>query len=58
MGLLLVCEAMLLGAFGIGLVLDETLVIKIGERGVKHDECRSLETLLIAVAEADVLQGV
>ena len=49
---------MLLGTLGIGLVLDEALVVEVSERGVKHYEGRGLESLLIAVAEADVLQGV
>ena len=56
MGLLLVSKAVLLSALGIGLVLNETLIVEVGERGVKHYEGRGLETLLIAVAEADIFQ--
>ena len=36
MGLLLVSKAVLLGALGISLVLNETLIVEVGERGVKH----------------------
>ena len=53
--LLLVCETMLLGTFGIGLVLDEALVVEVCERGIENHKCGGLEALFVAVALADVL---
>ena len=55
MRLLLVCETMLLGTFGIGLVLDEALVVEVCERGIENHKCGGLEALFVAVALADVL---
>ena len=58
MGLLLVSETMLLRAFGVGLVLNEAVVICVCENAVKYDKCGCLETILGRIAKSYIFQGV